>query len=273
MVNPGLPGTRLRVGPSSMGITLPITIGLPMGVTWPVTPPMPSIHVERGEGRRRASPNKSVDSGFSDSGDSEESPFPTRGHQGGNHVSRVYLSGKEEEHNLSPSSLPIIKVANQTTSDRKKRGGKGRGGDELSRGSKGSPVVPTETKSCDEEVGSKLLLLQEYESGPASFSCLGGGNTLGAGDGNTLVGGKTQADAKNASSLSSSPLTPPPSSPPPPPPPPNQRPPSISRSASISLSSPAFSNLSQTSFQNFSETSSRNGDLSSGSSPTQAPPR
>ena len=54
MVNPGLPGTLFRVGPSSMGITLPITIGLPMGVTWPVTPPMTSFHVVGGEGRKGA---------------------------------------------------------------------------------------------------------------------------------------------------------------------------------------------------------------------------
>ena len=245
MVNPGLPGTRVRVGPSSMGITLPITIGLPMGVTWPVTPPMTSIHVEGGKGRKRASPNKSVDSGFSDSGDSEASSSHggIRGHQGGNHVSRVYLSGREQEHHQSPSSLPIIKVANQTGSERMKKGGKRRSGDEVSRG---SPVVPTEAKSCNEEVSLELLL-QEYKSGLASFSSLGAGNTC--------------ADAQNSSSFSSSPA-----------PPPNQRPPSISRSASISpsLPSPAFSNFSETSFQNFSETSSRNGDLSSGSSPTQA---
>ena len=255
MVNPGLPGTLFRVGPSSMGITLPITIGLPMGVTWPVTPPMTSFHIVGEEGRKGASPNKSVDSGFSDSGDSEASPFPggARGHQGGNHVSRVHLSGREEEHYQSPSSLPIIKVAKQTSSDRKKKGGKRRSGDELSRGRKGSPVVLTETKSCNEEAGSELLLLQGYKSGLASFSCPGAGKTH-------------RADAENASSFCSTP-------PPAPPPPPNQRPPSISGSASISLSSPAFSNFSETSFQNFSETSSRNGDLSSGSSPTQAPLR
>ena len=112
-----------------MGITLPITIGLPMGVTWPVTPPMTTIHVVGGEGGKRASPNKSADSGFSDSGDSEASPCPggVRGPQGGNHVSRVYLSGREEEHYQSPSSLPIptVQATTQTTIDsRRRRGGR-----------------------------------------------------------------------------------------------------------------------------------------------------
>ena len=251
VVSPGLSGTRVRVGPSSMGITLPITIGLPMGVTWPVTPPMTTVHVIGGVGGKRASPNKSADSGFSDSGDSEASPCP--GGVRGNHVSRVYLSGREEEHYQSPSSLPTIKVSNQLIGNRKKKGGKRRSGDELSsRRSKGSSVVPTNTKSCNEEVGLELLL-QEYKSGVASFSSLAGASN-------------TCAEAKDTSSCNSS------SSPPPP----NKQSPSISRSASISpstLPSPAFSNLSETSFQNFSETSSRNGDLSSGSSPTQAPLR
>ena len=244
MVKTGLPGTRLGAGLPSMGIALPITIGLPMGVTWPVTPPMTRIHVQGGEEPKRASPNKSTDSGFSDSGESEASSSPgdTRGHQGGNHVSRVYLFGKEEKHYQSPSLLPIIKVANNTIRDDKKKGGKRRSGDELSttmtRVMRGSPVHPRETKSCNEE---KVLPLQEYKRELASFSCLAGGNTC--------------ADSSFTCS----------------PPPPNQGPPSINRSASISLSSPAFSNFSEISFQNFSETSSRNGDLSSGSSPTQTP--
>ena len=221
-----------------------------MGVSW-VAVGQQQDNKEADLSGKRASPNKAADSGFSDSGDSEASPCPggVRGHQGGNHVSRVHLSGREEEHYQSPSSLPITKVAKQTTSGRKKKGGKRRSGDELSRGSKGSPVVLTETKSCNEEAGSELLLLPGYKSGLASFSCPGAGKTH-------------RADAENASSFCSTP--------PPPPPPPHQRPPSISGSASISLSSPAFSNFSETSFQNFSETSSRNGDLSSGSSPTQA---
>ena len=77
---------------------------------------------------KRASPNKAADSGFSDSGDSEAPPCPggVRGHQGGNHVSRVYLSGREEDHYQSPSSLPIptVQATTQTTMDRRRRGGR-----------------------------------------------------------------------------------------------------------------------------------------------------
>ena len=110
----------VRVVPSgSMGITLPITMGLPMGVTWPVTPPMTSIHtggLGGGNEQKIATPNKSSDSGFSDS---EAPPCPrgVRGHQG---VSLVCLAGREEEHYQSPSFPPFIKVANQEVGDRKK---------------------------------------------------------------------------------------------------------------------------------------------------------
>ena len=208
----------VRVVPSgSMGITLPITMGLPMGVTWPVTPPMTSIHIGGiggGNGQKRATPNKSSDSGFSDS---EAPPCPrgVRGHQG---VSLVCLAGREEEHYQSPSFPPFIKVANQEVGDRKKKGGERRNEEELSGRCRGSPDVPTETRTCNEETG-KEVLLQEYSK----------------------------------------------STPPSP-----DHPPSISRSASISLpSSPVFSNFSKTPFQNFSETSSRSGGLDSGSSATR----
>ena len=95
-----------------------------MGVSWVAVGQQDNKEVEG----KRASPNKAADSGFSDSGDSEASPCPggVRGHQGGNHVSRVYLSGREEEHYQSPSSLPIptVQATTQTTMDRRRRGGR-----------------------------------------------------------------------------------------------------------------------------------------------------
>ena len=151
----------VRVVPSgSMGITLPITMGLPMGVTWPVTPPMTSIHIGGiggGNEQKRATPNKSSDSGFSDS---EAPPCPrgVRGHQG---VSLVCLAGREEEHYQSPSFPPFIKVANQEVGDRKKKREERRNEEELSGRCRGSPDVPTETRTCNEETG-KEVLLQEY---------------------------------------------------------------------------------------------------------------
>ena len=41
-------------------------------------------------------------------------------------MSRVYLSGREEEHYQSPSSLPIptVQATTQTTVDRRRRGGR-----------------------------------------------------------------------------------------------------------------------------------------------------
>ena len=95
-----------------------------MGVSWVAVGQQDNKEAEG----KRASPNKAADSGFSDSGDSEASPCPggVRGHQGGNHVSRVYLSGREEEHYQSPSSLPIptVQATTQTTMDRRRRGGR-----------------------------------------------------------------------------------------------------------------------------------------------------
>ena len=98
-----------------------------MGVSW-VAVGQQQDNKETELSGKRASPNKAADSGFSDSGDSEASPCPggVRGHQGGNHVSRVYLSGREEEHYQSPSSLPIptVQATTQTTVDRRRRGGR-----------------------------------------------------------------------------------------------------------------------------------------------------
>ena len=95
-----------------------------MGVSWVAVGQQDNKEADG----KRASPNKAADSGFSDSGDSEASPCPggVRGHQGGNHVSRVYLSGREEEHYQSPSSLPIptVQATTQTTMDRRRRGGR-----------------------------------------------------------------------------------------------------------------------------------------------------
>ena len=99
-----------------------------MGVSW-VAVGQQQDNKETDLPGKRASPNKAADSGFSDSGDSEASPCPggVRGPQSGNHVSRVYLSGREEEHYQSPSSLPIptVQATTQTTIDsRRRRGGR-----------------------------------------------------------------------------------------------------------------------------------------------------
>ena len=150
-----------------MGITLPITMGLPMGVTWPATPPMTRAHTRRGKEGGKASPNKSTDSGFSDS---EASP-PSGGSKE-NFLGRLYFNRKEEEHCENSSSLSLSKIA----SDPKNVGGKSKG--ELSWSSKGSSAVPTMTKRSNSEKRISDCQPVEYESGTGFLQ--GSANTCAA---------------------------------------------------------------------------------------------
>ena len=150
-----------------MEITLPITMGLPMGVTWPATPPMTRAHTRRGKKGGKASPNKSTDSGFSDS---EASSSP--GGSKENFLSRLHFNRKEVEHTENVSSLSTSKNAK----DPKNAGGKSKG--ELSRWSKGSSAVPTVTKRSNSEKPSSDCQPAEYESGTGFLQ--GSANTCAA---------------------------------------------------------------------------------------------
>ena len=212
-----------------------------MGVSWISSPSNTS--------GKRASPNKSGDSGFSDSGSSAlSSPCGVREPR---HISRVYLQGssRQEEHYQSPSSLPVYSTHSSTQTlgegRRRRPGGHRRlpreggwepgaaQGSRRNRGNLSSDVVygsiyadvdgPKVSGKCDKEIVSLDLLLQEYHSDGAPY-----GPTFPA--------------------LPVSPST------------------SISRSTtSLALSSPALSQ--------FSETSSRSGSCLSSSPSTRAQPR
>ena len=137
-----------------MGITLPITMGLPMGVTWPATPPMTRAHTRRWKKGGNSSPIQSTDSGFSDSETS-----PSSGGSKENLLSRLHFNRKEMEHTENVSSLSTSKNAK----DPKNAGGKSEG--ELSWWSKGSSAVPTMTKRSNSEKRSSDCQPAEYESG------------------------------------------------------------------------------------------------------------
>merc|ERR1719336_3254902 len=62
----------------------------------------------------RASPNKSQDSGFSDSGESESSSNNSEHNKVQGHVTKVYFySNNAESHYQSPSSLPVYSTVTQ----------------------------------------------------------------------------------------------------------------------------------------------------------------